>query len=117
MTCGFPISTAWLETLGIAAWLVHYVINMVHKYSSLFFAIGGAIPAIPCLCTGLLTNLCGLLVIQFMLGSMDTFVPGQYWIYFTGQVVGTGWGASGAGFIQLVLGNVISPFVIHDRWQ
>jgi hypothetical protein len=45
-----------------------------------------------------------------MMGSMDTFVPGQYWItcHFTQQMVTAmaisgRWGASGAGFVQLLL--------------
>jgi hypothetical protein len=48
-----------------------------------------------------------------MMGSMDTFVPGQYvyWItcHFTRQVVGTamavsgGWDASEAGFVHLFI--------------
>jgi NNP family nitrate/nitrite transporter-like MFS transporter len=56
-----------------------------------------------------------------MMGSMDTFVPGQYWItcHFTRQVVGTamaisgGWGASGAGFVQLLVGTVIYPTCVY----
>jgi hypothetical protein len=54
-----------------------------------------------------------------MMGAMDTFVPGQYvyWItcHFTRQVVGTafaisgGWDASGAGFVQLLVGTIIYP--------
>ena len=76
--------------------------------------------AIPCLCTGLVHSLHGLLVIRTIMGSMDTFVPGQYWItcHFTRQVVGTamaisgGWGASGAGFVQLIVGTVIYPILL-----
>jgi len=76
--------------------------------------------AIPCLWTGLVSTLHGLLVIRLVMGSMDTFVPGQYWItcMFTRQVVGTamaisgGWGASGAGFVQLIVGSILFPMSV-----
>jgi NNP family nitrate/nitrite transporter-like MFS transporter len=76
--------------------------------------------AIPCLLTGLVHTLHGLILVRTIMGSMDTFVPGQYWITccFTRQVVGTamaisgGWGASGAGFVQLIVGTVIYPIVL-----
>jgi hypothetical protein len=58
-----------------------------------------------------------------MMGSMDTFVPGQYvyWItcHFTQQVIGMamaisgGWDASGAGFVHLLVGTIIYPFCVY----
>ena len=77
--------------------------------------------AIPTLLAGLVTNLKMLLLVRTVIGSMDTFVPGQYWItcHFTRQVVGTamaisgGWGASGSGVTQLVVGTVIFPLCVH----
>lgn len=75
-----------------------------------------ALAAIPCTMTGLVaTNLRRLTIIRFLLGAMDSFVPGQYWItcHFVREVGGTamalagGLGATGSGVTQLVIGSLV----------
>mmetsp|Transcript_30756 Transcript_30756/g.47162 ORF Transcript_30756/g.47162 Transcript_30756/m.47162 type:complete len:511 (-) Transcript_30756:92-1624(-) len=76
-----------------------------------------AFSAIPCLLSGLAFNLGTLSFLRFIIGSFDTFVPGQYWItcHFVREVGGTamaissGWGAMGSATTQLVVGSVIFP--------
>lgn len=78
--------------------------------------------AIPCALSGLLIfNLPSLLIVRFIIGSMDAFVPSQCWItsQFVREVAGTimaivaGLGASGSAFSQLVVGNVFDQI---SRW-
>jgi len=79
-----------------------------------------ALAAIPAALTGLVaTDLTTLTVMRLLLGAMDSFVPGQYWItcMFVREVGGTamaitgGLGAVGSGVTQLVTGSVIFPLV------
>jgi NNP family nitrate/nitrite transporter-like MFS transporter len=72
-----------------------------------------ALCAIPCALSGLIVvNLSSLLVVRFIMGAMDAFVPCQCWItsHFVREVGGTimalagGLGASGSGFTQLLVG-------------
>lgn len=72
-----------------------------------------ALCAIPCALSGVIVvNLGTLLMVRFVMGAMDAFVPCQCWItsHFVREVGGTimaiagGLGASGAGFTQLVVG-------------
>ncbi|KAL3915052.1 MAG: hypothetical protein SGILL_005825, partial [Bacillariaceae sp.] len=69
--------------------------------------------AIPCALSGLIIfNLPSLLIVRFIIGSMDAFVPSQCWIttMFVREVTGTimaivaGLGASGSAFSQLIVG-------------
>jgi NNP family nitrate/nitrite transporter-like MFS transporter len=69
--------------------------------------------AIPCALSGVLVvDLGSLLVVRFIIGAMDAFVPCQCWItsHFTREVGGTimaiagGLGASGSSFSSLVVG-------------
>lgn len=77
--------------------------------------------AIPCALSGLIVvNLSTLLLVRFVIGAMDAFVPCQCWItsHFVREIGGTimaiagGLGASGSGFSNLVLGLVFSVCVI-----
>lgn len=94
-----------------------------------------ALAAVPSALTGLVVQgLPSLTVMRTLLGAMDSFVPGQYWItcLFVREVGGTamaltgGLGASGSGVTQLVTGSMIFPFMLwvfngdHDlawRWS
>ena len=69
--------------------------------------------AIPCALGGLIVvNFATLLLVRFIMGAMDAFVPCQCWItsHFVREVAGTvmaiagGLGASGSGVTQLVVG-------------
>jgi MFS transporter, NNP family, nitrate/nitrite transporter len=75
--------------------------------------------AVPCALAGLLVfNFPSLLVVRFVIGSMDAFVPSQCWItsMFVREVTGTimaivaGLGASGSAFGQLVTGYLFDLF-------
>jgi NNP family nitrate/nitrite transporter-like MFS transporter len=81
-----------------------------------------ALCAIPCAFSGLIVvNLGSLLLVRFIMGAMDAFVPCQCWItsHFVREVGGTimaiagGLGASGAGFTQLAVGSL---FVMFLHW-
>lgn len=77
--------------------------------------------AIPCMLTGLVETLRGLILVRLIMGAMDTFVPGQYWItcMFVREVGGTamaisgGWGAAGSGVVQLMVGTLIFPLCAY----
>lgn len=78
--------------------------------------------AVPSALTGVVAvNLPTLTVIRMLLGAMDTFVPGQYWItcQFVREVGGTamalagGLGATGSGVTQLVTGSVFFPLMLR----
>ena len=73
--------------------------------------------AIPCALSGVVVvNLGSLLVVRFVIGAMDAFVPCQCWItsHFVREVGGTimaiagGLGASGSGFSNLVVGFIFA---------
>lgn len=73
--------------------------------------------SIPCALSGVLIfNLPSLLIVRFVIGSMDAFVPSQCWItsQFVRDVTGTimaivaGLGASGSAFGQLGVGYLYS---------
>lgn len=73
--------------------------------------------AIPCALSGVVVvNLGSLLVVRFITGAMDAFVPCQCWItsHFIREVGGTimaiagGLGVSGSGFSNLVVGFVFA---------
>lgn len=77
-----------------------------------------ALVALPSALTGVVAvNLTSLTLIRTVLGAMDSFVPGQYWItcQFVREVGGTamalagGLGATGAGVTQLVTGSLVFP--------
>eukprot|EP00934_Nitzschia_sp_Nitz4_P004365 Nitzschia sp. Nitz4//scaffold234_size30613//21298//23176//NITZ4_007965-RA/size30613-augustus-gene-0.26-mRNA-1//1//CDS//3329543422//4355//frame0 len=81
-----------------------------------------AMCAIPCALSGVVVvNLASLLIVRFLMGAMDAFVPCQCWItsHFVREVGGTimaiagGLGASGAGFTQLVVGSL---FALCQQW-
>ena len=72
-----------------------------------------ALCAIPCALSGLIVvNLYSLILVRFIIGAMDGFVPCQCWItsHFVREVGGTimaiagGLGASGSAVTQLVVG-------------
>ena len=76
--------------------------------------------ALPAVATGLwATSATSLTWCRFLLGGMDSFVPGQYWItcHFVREVAGTamamagGLGAAGSGVAQLVTGSVLFPLL------
>ena len=78
--------------------------------------------AIPCALSGVIVvNLGTLVMVRFVMGAMDAFVPCQCWItsHFVREVGGTimaiagGLGASGAAFTQLVVGSL---FAICLTW-
>jgi NNP family nitrate/nitrite transporter-like MFS transporter len=81
-----------------------------------------ALCAIPCALSGLLVvNLSTLLMVRFVMGAMDAFVPCQCWItsHFVREVGGTimaiagGLGASGSAFTQIIVGFL---FVLCTEW-
>lgn len=81
-----------------------------------------AAAAVPTALTGLVAvDRRSLTFVRTVLGAMDTFVPGQYWItcQFVRDVGGTamalasGLGASGSGFTQLITGSIIFPILRH----
>lgn len=79
-----------------------------------------ALAAIPAALTGLIvTDLTSLTIMRLLLGAMDSFVPGQYWItcMFLREVGGTamaiagGLGATGSGVTQVVTGSLVFPLI------
>lgn len=77
-----------------------------------------SIPGIMSFC---IVNVTTLMVTRFVLGAMDTFVPGQYWItcHFVRDSVGStamamsgGLGASGSALAQLLLGSCLYPLFL-----
>lgn len=81
-----------------------------------------ALCAVPAIMTSMLVyNLFTLVVCRTLLGAMDVFVCGQYWItcLYVREVGGTamalssGFGASGSGITQLITGSIIYPFMLY----
>jgi NNP family nitrate/nitrite transporter-like MFS transporter len=114
-------TNVWMMVGGIP---VRFLLGpLCEKYgarSIMTFMLAAA--ALPTALTGLVAvNLTSLTVLRTVLGAMDTFVPGQYWItcQFVREVGGTamavagGLGASGSAFSQLVTGSLIFPLVRH----
>jgi NNP family nitrate/nitrite transporter-like MFS transporter len=77
--------------------------------------------AIPCALSGIVVvDLNSLLILRFLMGAMDAFVPCQCWItsHFDREVGGTvmaiagGLGATGSGFSNLVVGLLFALCVV-----